>query len=153
MQQLDGTLSCDIETFTAKIKHGYWAGYYLSPEHPTPTDSNLVTEQCPRQYCNVKEQDPEIYLPDKNNITLLNELFCTPVNRNGTLCGTCSNDYGVAINSVYFGCINCSHRHGWIIYALTEYVPSTMLFCLVLFFDIDLQSGTISSIVFIFPDI
>ena len=150
-QQLDGILSCDSETFTAKIKHGYWAGYYLSPEHPTPTDSNLVTGLCPRHYCNVREQ--EIYLPDRSNISLLNELFCSPVNRNGTLCGKCSNGYGVAINSVYFDCVNCSHwlsQHGWIIYALTEYVPSTLLFCLVLFFDINLHSGTISSVVLYF---
>ena len=150
-QRLDGILSCDSETFTAKIKRGYWAGYYLSPEHPSPTDSNLVTGQCPRHYCNVKEQ--EIYLPDRNNITLLNELFCSPVNRNGTLCGECSNGHGVAINSVYFDCIDCSHwlsQHGWIIYVLTEYVPSTLLFCLVLFFDINLHSGTISSVILYF---
>ena len=150
-QRLDGILSCDSETFTAKIKRGYWAGYHLSPEHSTPTDSNLVTGQCPRYYCNIKEQENN--LPDKSNFTLLNELFCSPVNRNGTLCGKCSNGHSVAINSLYFDCIDCSHwlsRHGWIIYGLTEYVPSTLLFCLVLFFDINLQSGTISSIVLYF---
>ena len=150
-EQLDGILSCDSETFTAKIKRGYWAGYHLSPEHPTPTDSNLVTGQCPRHYCNVKKQ--EIYLPDKSNITLLNELLCSPYNRNGTLCGKCSNGHSVAINSVYFDCIDCSHwlsQHGWIIYALTEYVPSTLLFCFILFFDINLHSGTISSVVLYF---
>ena len=123
----------------------------MSPQHPTPIESNLVTGQCPRHYCNVKEQ--EIYLPNKSDISLLNELFCSPVNRNGTLCGKCSNGYGVAINSVYFDCIDCSHwlsQHGWIIYALTEYVPSTLLFCLILFFDINLHSGTISSIILYF---
>ena len=152
MQQLDGIVSCNSETFTAQIKCGYWAGYYVTSEHPTPTDGNLVTGQCPRHYCYyVKEQ--EINLPDINNISFLNELFCFPANRNGTLCGKCSNGYSVAINSVYFDCVNCSHwlsQHGWIIYALTEYVPSTLLFCLVLFFDIDLHSGTISSIVLYF---
>ena len=74
--RLDGILSCDSENFTAKIKRGYWAGYHLSPEHPTPKDSNLVTGQCPRHYCNVQE----IYLPNISDIILLNELFCSPVN-------------------------------------------------------------------------
>ena len=150
-QRLDGILSCDSETFTAKIKHGHWAGYYLSSEHPTPSDKNLVTGQCPRHYCDVKEQ--EIYLPDKSNMTLLNTKFCTPVNRNGTLCGRCSNGHGVAINSIYFDCINCSNwlsQHGWVMYVLTEYAPLTLLFCFVLFFDINLHSGTISSIVLYF---
>ena len=150
-QRLAGILSCDSDTFTANIKRGYWAGYHLSPEHPTPTDSNLVTGQCPRHYCNAKKQVTS--LPDKSDITSLNELFCSPVNRNGTLCGMCSSGHGVAINSRNFECTNCSHwlsRYGWIIYALTEYVPSTLLFCLVLFFDINLHSGTISSVVLYF---
>ena len=123
----------------------------MSSEHSTPTDKNLVTGQCPRHYCDVKEQ--EIYLPNKSNMTLLNTKFCTPVNRNGTLCGRCSNGHGMAINSIYFDCINCSNwlsQHDWVMYILTEYVPSTLLFCFVLFFDINLHSGTISSIVLYF---
>jgi len=152
-QQLDGIFLCDSETFTAKIKRGYWAGYHLSTKHPTPSDINLLTGQCPRHYCYVQEH--EISLPTESNITSLNELFCSPVNRNGTLCGRCSDGYAVAINSVYFECINCSDsgwlsQHGWIIYVLTEYVPSTLLFCLILFFDINLHSGTISSIILYF---
>ena len=150
-QQLDGILFCDSETYTAIIKSDYWAGYYLSPNNPIPNESNLVTGQCPRHYCNINEQD--IFLPDTNNNTELNELFCSPVNRNGTLCGMCSDGYSVAINSIFFDCVNCSHwlsQHGWLIYILTEYVPSTLLFCIVLFFDVNLHSGTISSIVLYF---
>ena len=150
-QRVNGILSCDSENFTAKIKRGYWAGYHLSSEHPNPTDMNLVTGHCPRHYCDAKEQ--EIYLPNKSDATLLNEQLCTPVNRNGALCGRCSNGHGVAINSIYFDCINCSHwlsQHGWIMYVLTEYVPSTLLFFFVLFFDINLHSGTISTIILYF---
>ena len=148
-RQLDGILSCDSETFTAKIRRGYWAGYHLSTEHPTPSDFNLVTGQCPRHYCGVK--DREASLPNTTNITLLNELFCSSVNRNGTLCGMCSDGYSVAINSMFFDCVNCSDwlsQHGWLIYILTEYIPSTLLFCLILFFDINLHSGTSSVILY-----
>ena len=140
-----------VKHLLQKIKRGYWAGYHLSTKHPTPTDINLVTGQCPRHYCDVKEQD--IFLPGTSNITSLNKLFCSPAHRNGTLCGRCSNGHGVAINSIYFDCVDCSHwlsQHGWIIYALTEYVPSTLLFCIVLFFDINLHSGTISSVILYF---
>ena len=150
-QRLDGILSCDSETFTAKIRCGYWAGYHLSTKYPTPSDLNLVTGRCPRHYCGVKDQ--EASLPNTTNITLLNELFCSSVNQNGTLCGMCSNGYSVAINSIFFDCVNCSDwlsQHGWLIYILTEYVPSTLLFCLVLLFDINLHSGTISSVILYF---
>ena len=150
-QRLEGILSCDIETFTAKYKRGYWAGYHVSSQHPTPTDINLITGQCPRHYCHATEQ--ETPLPNTNNVTLLNELICSPVNRNGTLCGMCSDGYSVAINSIFFDCINCLDwlsQHGWLSYILTEYVPSTLLFCVVLFFDINLHSGTISLVVLYF---
>ena len=150
-QRLDGILSCDSKNFTAIIKCGYWAGYHLSTENHTPSNINLVTGQYPRHYGYVQKQ--EIFLPGKNNIILLNKLFCLPVNRNGTLCGSCSNGHAVAINLVYFECISCSNwlsQHGWIVYVLTEYVSLTLLFCLVLFFDINLHSGTISSIILYF---
>ena len=153
-QHLEGILPCDSETFTAKIKRGYWAGYHLSPEHSNPTDSNLVTGQCPRHYCKTKGQVTS--LPDKCNITLLNELLCTPGNRTGTLCGKCSDGYGVAINSVYFDCINCSHwshwvsRHGWIVYGLTEYVPLTLFIFIILRLDFNPHSGISSIIVMYF---
>ena len=151
-QHLDGILSCDSETFTAKIKRGYWAGYYLSSEHPTPTDKNLIAAQCPRRYCGVKGQD--IHLPNKSNTTLLNAKFCSPSNRNGTLCGMCSNGYSVAINSLYFECINCSDswlsQHGWITYVLTQLVPLTAFVYVILYFDFNPLSGIISLIVLYF---
>ena len=162
-QHLDGILSCDSEKFTAKIKRGYWAGYHLSPENPTPTDSNLVTGQCPRHYCKIEDQVTS--LPNKSDITLLNELLCSPSNRNGTLCGKCSNGYGIAINSVYFDCINCSNlshwphwlhwlshlasQHGWIVYVLTEYVPLTVFVFIILRYDFNPHSG-ISSIMIMY---
>ena len=152
-QRLDGILSCDSDTFTAKIKRNYWAGYPLSPKHPIPTDSNLVTGQCPRHYCKVKNQSQVTSLPDTSDITLLNEVFCSLSNRNGTLCGMCANGYGVAINSAYFDCINCSrwtHWNGWIMYGLTEYVPLTMFVYFVLRFDINPHSGISSLIVLYF---
>ena len=65
----------------------------------------------------------------------------------------CSDGYSVAINSIFFDCVNCSDwlsQHGWLIYILTEYVPSTLLLCFILFFDVNLHSGTISSIVLYF---
>ena len=111
-ERLDGILPCDSETFIAKIKQGYWAGYHLSSSF---TYRVLVTGQCPKHYYNVQEQ--EISLPNTRNITLLNELLCSPVNRNGTLCGRCSGGYSVAINSIFFDCINCVDwlsQHGWL---------------------------------------
>ena len=155
-QRLDGIMSCDSETFTAKIKLGYWAGYLLSEQHPTPNYTNLVTAKCPRHYCNKKSKTVrQQNLPNttNNSVAALDHLLCSPFNRTGTLCGRCIKGYAVAINSQYYDCVNCTNwlsKHGWLILILTEYVPSTILFSIILFFDINLHSGTISSIVLYF---
>ena len=57
---------------------------------------------------------------------------------------TCS----VTINSIFYDNVNCLYwlsQHSWLIYAMT--LPSTLLFCLVRFFDIYFHSGTISSVI------
>ena len=57
---------------------------------------------------------------------------------------TCS----VTINSIFYDNVNCLYwlsQHSWLICALT--LPSTLLFCLVCFFDIYFHSGTISSVI------
>ncbi|XP_065912580.1 uncharacterized protein [Dysidea avara] len=152
-QQLNGILSCNNDRHAAKIKRGYWAGYRLSKQHPTPKYTNLVTGQCPRHYCSKMKTILQNFLPNISNITILDDLVCSPFNRTGTLCGRCVEGFAVAVNSPYYDCVNCSSwlsKHGWIILILTEYVPFTFLFSILLFFDVDLNSGSISSIILYF---
>lgn len=155
-QRIEGIMSCDSKTSAATIKRGYWAGYYISKQYTTPNYTNLVTGECPRQYCSNKSKPKEPRnLPNStNNIVMkLDHLLCIPYDRTGTLCGRCRKGYAVAINSRYYNCVNCSNwlsKYGWLMLILTEYVPSTLLFSAVLFFDINLHSGTISSIVLYF---
>lgn len=151
-RKLDGIL-CDNNDYTAAIKRGYWAGYHFPKNHSHGYDDYLVTGQCPQHYCSCRTEKELILLPNTSNISALNELLCHRFNRNGTLCGRCLKDYAVAINSPFYDCIKCSDvngliRHGWVALILTEYIPSTILFCVLLFFDINLHAGTISSIVF-----
>jgi len=153
-RKLDGIL-CDNDNYTAAIKRGYWAGYHFPKNHSDGYDDFLVTGQCPQHYCSKTTEMELISLPNTSNISALNELLCHPFNRSGTLCGRCIEGYAVAINSPYFDCVNCSdvhglNRHGWVALTLTEYIPSTILFCILLFFDINLHAGTISSIVLYF---
>jgi len=60
----------------------------------------------------------------------------------------------MAVNSLYYECVNCSdcgHRKpSWIILFVTECLPSTLLFGILLFFDIDLNSGAVCSIILYF---
>ena len=152
-QQLNGILSCDNDRHAARIKRGYWAGYELSKQHPTPNYTNLVTGQCPRHYCSKMKTLQQNFLPNITNITILDDLVCSPFNRTGTLCGRCLEGFAVAVNSPYYDCVNYSSwlsKHGWIFLIATEYLPSTALFGVLLFFDVDLNSGTISSIILYF---
>jgi len=93
------------------------------------------------------------FLPNVTNITLLNEKVCSPFNRTGTLCGKCVEGFAVAVNSPYYDCVNCSSwlsKYGWIFLIVTEYLPSTVLFIILLFFNVDLNSGSIASIILYF---
>jgi len=152
-EQLNGILSCNNDRHVAKIKRGYWAGYRLSKQHPSPYYSNLVTGQCPRHYCSKMKTVRQTFLPNTTNMTLLNDVVCSPYNRNGTLCGKCIEGFAVAVNSPYYDCVNCSNwlsEYGWIFLIITEYLPSTALFVILLFFNVDLNSGSIASIILYF---
>ena len=50
-------------------------------------------------------------LPD--NVSLLNEFMCGPLNQEGPLCWKCKDGYGIALYSYTLECSKCwGHRYG-----------------------------------------
>ena len=148
-----GILYCDDVSFTSYLLRGYWAGYILS-QHTIANENSLVTVKCPPQFC-TKFDDPfrRRQLPNQANYTALDQLICSPQNRTGLLCGNCTKDHGVAINvrAFRFNCIHCSDtKYSWLKYVLSEFLPLTIFFIVILFFDINIHSGVTSSIILYF---
>ena len=146
-QSWDGMLSCDNDKFRANIKRDYWADYMPVTCNNTSTEQHLYTGKCPKNYCSTTDNTLLPFLTQN-----LSEYICKNQSRKGVLCGECLNSsYCVAINSHYYKCTRYENkRHNWAIWLATEYLPSTALLVIILFFDINLHSESLGSVVMYF---
>ena len=67
----------------------------------TYNSSSETTEcrPCPYvgHYFNITLVETIFYLQLPNNVSLVNEFMCGPLNREGPLCGKCKDGYGIAL--------------------------------------------------------
>ena len=90
-----------------------------------------------------------VTLNKSHNIS--HKVFCDKLNRKGPLCGTCIENYGVAVNSEDYKCVYCDDekaRYSWFFYLLSEYLPVTILFAIIFMFSITLTFGPLNSFIF-----
>lgn len=78
----------------------------------------------------------------RNNKSALNTLFCDEINRAGTLCSQCKQDYFPLAYSFDLACVPCpgGHRNWWK-YVLAAFLPLTIFYLLVLFFHVSVASS------------
>ena len=99
---------------------------------------------CPPQYC----FSNETVLPNKSD--LLENQICGKYHRNGTLCGRCIDNYSVTVNTKYYECINCTGENvilNRVKYVAAVYIPLTLLFSLIIIFNIRLTSAAANSFI------
>ena len=139
-----GIFKCDLEKFHSHLLPGYWAGLIRGFD-------GLVTSTCP--FCeyskkfNTSKSEFDIALPQ--NYSELNETICGDT-RTGIVCGKCQSNYTVHFHSPSFKCkekkpVGC--KLGWLFYILSEIVPVTVVFIIVLVFNISFTSGSISGFI------
>ena len=89
------------------------------------------------------------YIQLPSNVSLLNELMCGPLNREGPLCGRCKGGYGIALYSYTLHCSKCwGHGYGWVLYYFLELFSITVMYFLVVIFHIRATSSPLSALVF-----
>ena len=120
------------------LRDGYWMGYCFNNN-----SSKLCTHNCPYGYCSYSHMDPQRqYHVLPNNSSLLDSGICGPRRRN-RLCGECSPGYSLYHNSPL---IRCGPEHlcylGWFFYILSDIVPITILFVVVLVLNISFTKGS-----------
>ena len=84
------------------------------------------------------------------NLSELIDQICGPANRKGFLCSKCVDDFGPSATSPKFKCMTCSYaftRYGIIIYLLSEIVPVTAFYFIILIFQISLASAPMVSFI------
>ena len=137
-----GIERCSDSKFQAYVKHGYWIGYV------SKNDMRLAIAICPRGFCNESKSSREHPLPPESDVKDLSPYICNS-NRHGTLCGTCKENNSAHYHSTTFRCKpNKLCQWGWAFYILSELVPISVLFLVVIFFNISFTSGQLNGVVF-----
>ena len=113
---------------------------------------NNVTETTEYAKCPYAAEYPtvdHVYIKLPQNVSLLNDFMCGPLNREGTLCGKCKPEYGTALYSYTLQCERCwNHGYGWALYFAIELLPITLLYLLVMVFHIRATCSALSALVF-----
>ena len=135
------TISCDLRSFRAIIKLGYWAGYIAN--------DIFVTGICPLAFCGYNDTvyERQVPLPKVTTPSHLDEYICGPT-RTGILCGSCKQNYSVFYHSPSYRCHKSERCElGWLFYILSELVPVTIMFVIILAFNISFTSGRVSGFI------
>ena len=102
----------------------------------------LVVIKCPYfQLEGHNVSDPGNFkLPD--NTSELNNYMCGPMNRKGFLCKDCVDGFAVSFTSMGYKCSNCTDAwYGIPLYLLLELAPTTVLYLIILIFQIHITSS------------
>ena len=142
-----GIQKCNSTSFQSYIDHGFWAGY----ESDNASEENLVTAYCPHSFCSYNAStliSGTHLLPGTANKAILDTYICRK-GRTGKLCGICLGGYSVYFHSPNYLCKEnhyCSY--GALFYILSELLPLSVLFAIILKFNISFTSGTLNGFLF-----
>ena len=80
----------------------------------------------------------------------LNERMCgVRFNRNGTLCGKCKDGYYSLAYSYNTSCVQCpGEKHNWWTFVLAAFLPLTIFYFVVVFFEVNITSSYFHGYVF-----
>ena len=135
-----GIVHC-LEDKNAVITTGLWAGYL---------QEKFVTADCVTSLCDYHNSTSNRYgehiLP--LNYSFLSDHVCA-LHRTGVLCGSCISDYTTYLHSPSYQCGESTLcQYGPLFYILSEIIPVTGIFLVILFFNINLTSGALYSFIF-----
>ena len=135
-----GFIQCHPSLFYSELVRGAWIG-------KQENSSLYIVGECP--YCSLFTNNSTLVL-SQDNMDLADKQ-CHSINRTGILCGKCLPDYGPVVNGHQFQCHYCppsKAKYNWIFYLMTEFLPITVFFFIVVFFNISATSGPANAFVF-----
>ena len=132
----------------ASIRLGYWIDYMNTTSTGTMDRYALLSSYCPLGYCSFVPKENYRELPQTFNRHNLSKSVCC--NRTDTLCGLCNENMTVYFHSESFKCEKTDKCHlGPLFYLLSEILPLTLLFLVVIIFNIrSFTSGNLNGFIF-----
>ena len=142
-KKFSGIPLCDDHIFSSALENGFWAG--------CGENGTLLTTECPFGYCKKGNYNGTSYYFLPKTCQDLDKFICGSQNRTGLLCGLCTEGLSVFYHSTRYKCDKCKNAYksiGWLLYILSELLPLTVFFMLLVRFNIKLTSGIASVLVF-----
>ncbi len=137
-----GIDNCNLTLVRANKKRGYWIGY---KSNLIEDEDTLLSGYCPQGFCSNMNK---CLLPATANREDLNQVICSE-SRRGILCGRCKDNFSVHYHSLDFKCKSDKYcSWGWLFYILSEIVPVTIIFLVIIFFNIPFTSGLVNGFIF-----
>ena len=140
-----GITNCDEKRFIATMRIGWWIGY-KSKKDGYGKEKDIISGHCPEGYC-YNDPSKEYTLPNITNVSSLNDKVC------GTsrLCGRCRSGLSTYYHSWSYRC-NPSDicNIGWLFYLLTEIIPITIFFIVIIYFEVNFTVGALNRLTFYF---
>ena len=143
-QSYKGIIQCDDKDFIATIRHGFWIGYVTNE-----TEDGLLSGYCPNGFCFQKQERECLHrLIGHASKEKLDKRVCND-SRTGVLCGECRHGYSVLYHSTSSLCYKSSScKFGWFLYFATELLPLTLIFTIIVAFNINFMSGELNGFIF-----
>ena len=158
----EGRCACDMAITSreiicnhneAYIHHGSWVGYLnvqgnsvaVCTPSANSTSCSLYRSPCPNGFCYYEKKNKSFLNPVKLPST--HNIFKTMCGRSkkGVLCKDCVDGKYLKYHSKEFTCKNSTTcDYGVVLYILAELVPVTVLFTVLLIFNIKLTSGSMN---------
>ena len=136
--------ACDDDEFVAKARHGYWIGYVNGE-----TEDDLMYSYCRGRRCfrDSAPQSAHKLTPNASKDDL-DRLLCG-TKATGILCGTCREGYSASYHSSDSGlCTNRSCRFGWLFYLVSELLPITIIFIVVITSNVNIVTGDLNGFIY-----
>ena len=109
-------------------------------------NGTLCTSKCPLGFCAYNGSTDIIPLPA--SMSDLNDYVCDPT-RTGMLCGECRANHSVSYHSLTFKCIPDNKcNYGPLLYIVSELIPLTVMFVIIIAFNISFTSGAVNGFIF-----
>ena len=135
--------SCSRNDFVAIVRHGYWIGYVDGE-----TENDLLYSYCPGRRCFYSSQQNSSHkLPKYASRVILDKLVCGN-EATGILCSACREGYSTNYHSNDLVCSKGSCKLGWLFYILSELLPITVLFLIIIVLNISFVTGDLNGFIF-----
>ena len=86
------------------------------------------------------------------NVSELNEMMCSNINRDGQLCGSCKEGFAPPVYSYDLQCVQtsqCTHYSTWWKYIVVAFLPLTVFYIMVILFRISATSPVLNGFVLV----